>query len=144
MKRTKALVMRMAVLALLALGVAGCDLLGPDGPKGPGTLTASLVSPNGDEASAVFELTDGVGLGTVSPMGGQVFYEHSQNSSRIVVVMDDPGEVRFQVRTEDVGHLPDVTVIQVGSGENELRSSISGYSVLLTREKDSSKKGRGG
>ena len=77
-------------------------------------------------------------------MGGQVFYEHTLNSSRIVVVMDDPGEVRFQVRTENVGHLPDVTVIQVGSGENELRSSLSGYRVLLTREKDPSKQGRGG
>jgi len=92
----------------------------------------------------VFELTGGVGLGTVSLVGGEVFYQHFGGSTRIVVVMDEPGEVRFQVRTENVGHLPDVTVIQVAGAENELRTSLSGYSVQFTREEDSSKKGRGG
>lgn len=135
---------RVAALGLVALGVGGCDLLGPDGPKGPGTLTATLVSPNADDASAVLELTEGVGLGTISPMGGEVFYEHSLTSTRLVVVMDDPGQVRFQVRTENIGRLPEVRVIQVGNGDNQLRSSLSEYRVLFEREKDSSNKGRGG
>jgi len=144
MIRTKASVIRTAALGLLFSCVGACDFLGPDGPKGPGDLFATMVSPNGDEGSAVFELSGGVGLGTVSPVGGEVFYEHSGSSTRIAVVMDEPGEVRFQIRTENVGHLPDLTVIQVADGENDLRTSLSGYTVELTWEKDSSKKGWGG
>jgi hypothetical protein len=103
---------------------------------GPGFLLATLVSPLGNEASAVFELTGGVGLGTVSAPGGQVFYEHFGGSTRIIVVLNDPGEVRFRVRTEDVGQPPEVSVIQVADGENRLRTSLSGYTVRLTREED--------
>jgi len=142
--KTKPILSRATALGFLALTVAACDFLGPDGPKGPGSLLATLVSPAGNEAAAVFELTGGIDLRTVSPDGGEVFYQHFGGSTLIVVVMDEPGEVRFQVRTENVGHLPEVTVLQVASGENELRTSLSGYTVHFTREKDSSKKGRGG
>jgi hypothetical protein len=134
---------RLAALGLLALGAGACDSLGPEGPSGSGSFLATLVSPHGNEASAVFELTGGVGLGTVSPIDGEVFYQHFGASTRIVVVMDDPGEVRFQVRTEDIGQVPEVTVIQVASGENELRASLSGYSVQIAGEKDSSLQGQG-
>ena len=91
----------------------------------------------------MFELTGGVGLGTVSLDGGEVFYRNSGESSRIVVVMDEPGDIRFRVRTEDVGRLPDVTVIQVAGGANELRSSLVGYEVRFTREKNSPGDGSG-
>jgi hypothetical protein len=84
-----------------------------------------------------------MGLSTVSPIGGEVIYQHFGGSSRIVVVMDDPGEVRFKVRTADVQELPEVNLIQVASGENELRGSLAGYSVEFSAEKDSSPKGRG-
>ena len=144
MIKTRAVVIRAAALGFTLLGVGACDLLGPDGPRGPGDLFATMISPNGDEGSAVFELTGGIQLGTVSPIDGEVLYEHSGGSTRVAVIMDEPGEVRFQVRTENVGHLPEVTVIQVANGENQLRTSLSGYTVELTWEKDSSKKGRGG
>jgi len=134
----------VATIGLIGLCVGGCDLLGPDGPKGPGDLLVTLVSPDGNEASAVFEVAGGISLGTVSPVGGEVLYQHFGGLTRIVVVMDEPGEVQFQVRTEDVGHLPEVSVIQVADGENQLRTSLSGYTVQVTRVEDSSKKGRGG
>jgi hypothetical protein len=107
-------------------------------------LTATLVSPNGDEGSAVLELTGGSELGTVSPLGGEVLYEHGPAATRIVVIMDEPGVVRFQVRTEDVGTLPAVSVIQVADGMNRLRGSIAGYQVRFAREKDPSPMGSGG
>ena len=140
----KRMMFRAAVLGLLAFTVGACDSLGPDGPKGPGSLLATLVSPNGTEASAVFELTGGIGLGTVSPVGGEVFYQHFGGSSRVVVVMDEPGEVQFQVRTEDIGQLPEAVVIQVAGGDDQLRPSLSGYSVLFAREEDPSLGGGGG
>ena len=136
--KTRPFVSRLTVLGLLALCVGACDTLGPDEPMGPGSLLATLVSPLGNEASAVFELTGGVGLVTVSAPGGEVFYEHFGGSTRIIVVLNDPGEVRFQVRTEDVGQPPEVSVIQVADGDNRLRTSLSGYTVRFTREEDPS------
>lgn len=144
MIKTKPVLSRLAALGLLALGAGACDFLGPEGPSGSGSFLATLVSPHGNEASAVFELTGGIGLGTVSPIDGEVFYQHFGVSTRIVVVMDDPGEVRFQVSTEDVGQIPEASVIQVASGENELRASLSGYSVQFIREEGSSKQGQEG
>ncbi len=144
MIKARAVASRAAAIGLLVLTFGACDFLGPDDPSGPGAFTVTLVSPVGKEASGLFELTGGVDLGTVSPLGGEVFYQHFGGSTRIVVVMDEPGEVRFQVRTEDVGILPEVTVVEVASGDNELRPSLSGYSVQVAREKDSPRTGRGG
>ena len=122
---------RGLVVGLLALTFAGCDSTGPDGP-GPGPLEATLISPSGGgEASAVFELTGGVGLGSVSMVGGEVFYQHFGGSTRIVAVRDDPGVIRFQIWTDDLGQLPEVRVIQVADGENQLRTALSSYSVQV-------------
>jgi hypothetical protein len=132
------------VFLIPVLWMGACDSVGPDGPRGPGTFEGTLYSPNGAEGSAVLELTGGIGLGTVSPIGGEVLYQHSAESTRIIVVLDEPGEVRFLVRTENVGELPVVRVVQVADGANELRSSLGDYSVSFTQEKDSSKKGGGG
>jgi len=131
------------VLGLLLLASGACDSTGPDGPQGPGALMATLISPNGAEASAVFELTGGIDLSFVSTVGGEAFYQHSGGSSRIVVVLDDPGEIQFRVGTEDVGELPEVTVIQVADGANNLRASVSGYEVRVEGEKYSPGPGQG-
>lgn len=139
LKRVRSLV----VLGVLALGAGACDATGPGGPKGPGRITATLVSPHGSEASAVFELTGGTDLSFVSSDGGETFYQHSAGLSRVVVVLDDPGVIRFHVETEDVGDLPSVQVIQVADGRNELRSSFSAYGVLVEGAKYSSGSGGG-
>lgn len=132
------------VLLVPVLWVGACDFLGPDDPSGPGTFVGTVYSPNGAEGSAILELTGGVGLGTVSPVGGEVLYEHLAQSTRIVVVLDDPGEIQFQLQTDDISVLPTVTVIQVADGANEVRPSVAEYSVSFSREKDSSEMGRGG
>jgi hypothetical protein len=123
-----------ALLGILAVALGACDSTGPAGPKGPGTLTATLVSPNGAEGSAVFEITGGIDLGFVITTGGEVFHQHSGGTSRVVVILDDPGEIRFRVGTEDVAEIPQVAVIQVADGENHLRPSLSGYEVRVEGE----------
>ena len=129
------LVPSLVLSAGILLGVSGCDSTGPEGPKGPGRITATLSSPNGSEASAVFEITGGTDLGFVSAEGGETFHEHSLGSSRVVVILDEPGVIQFQIGTEDVGDLPAVQVIQVADGQNELRTSVLGYEVHLEGEK---------
>lgn len=134
----------LPLLGLFLSGLVGCDVLGPDDQGGPGVFTLTLLSPYGEEGSAVFELTGGEGLGTVSPVGGEVFYRHGNGITKVVVVLDDPGEVRFRVRTEDVREDPTVRVVQVADGEDQLRPATSGYSVQLEKERDASRGGRGG
>ena len=136
-------VVRGLIGLFLIVGVGACDVLGPDDPKGPGSFEVRVLSPNGSEGAAVIELTGGVGLGTVSPTGGEVLYEHGPASTMIAIVLDEPGEILFQVRTENVGELPEARVLQVSDPTNQLRPSVSGYEVSFTFEKDSSKKGRG-
>ena len=127
-------------LSLMALGIGGCDSTGPEGPRGPGFLLVTLLSPSGQDGSAVFELTGGEDLGDVFPVEGEVFYRPIADVTRVVAVMDDPGAVQFRIRTGNVGTLPQVAVLQVADGNNDLRDSLAGYSVSIVQEKDSSGK----
>jgi hypothetical protein len=123
--------LRSGFLAILLVTLPGCNDLGPSGPEGRGSINVDLMSPNGAEGAAVFELTGGTGLGVVSSFGGEVYYEHNYGTgiTRVVVVMDVPGNVQFKVRTSNVGDLPSATVLQVADGNDQLRSSLDGYEV---------------
>lgn len=120
--------------------LSGCDFFGPDGPSGPGRLQADLVSPNGAESAVVLELVGGRDLGSPALEGGDVFFEQDGNTLRIVAVLDDPGPIRVDLRTEDVAKLPSAAVIQVADGENEVRASLEGYKISFTKVPD----GQGG
>ncbi len=134
----------VALLGWVPLLVWACDSTGPDGPKGPGNLSVTMLSPNGVEGSAVFEITGGADLSFTSSQGGEVFYEHVPGSSRVVVILDDPGEINFRVGTTDVAAIPDVSVLQVADGEDQLRPSLSGYEVIVEGEEFPSAPGQGG
>jgi hypothetical protein len=112
--------------------------MGPGEEGGPGYLEITLGSPHGAEGAAVVRLQGGKDLGPVYSIGGETLYQHFEDSSKVVVVLDDPGEISFRVRTENVRRLPEVTVVQVADGENQLRASTSGYSVEVARERDGS------
>jgi hypothetical protein len=127
---------RTLALILLLSVAAGCEDLGPSGPKGPGTLNVDLVSPNGAEGSAVFEVVGGTGLGVVTGFGGEVFYEHGSDTTRVVVVLDMPGQIAFRIRSQDVRNLPSVTLVQVADGADQLRSSLAGYEVEILQLED--------
>jgi len=122
----------LVLAAFLVLGA--CDDPGSPEPRGPGSIQVDLVSPNGAEGSAVFELQIGSSVGAVSSFAGDVYYEHNRGleTSRVIVVMDVPGQVSFKVSTQDVGEVPSVTLLQVADGEDRLRASLSGYDVQVT------------
>ena len=127
---------RSAAAVLLLLAVGACDDLGPSGPRGPGAIHVDLVSPNGAEGSAVFEITGGAGFWAVTAHGAEVYYDLGLDATRVVVIMDTPGPIRFQLRTENLRKLPSVTVLQVADGNDQLRSSLSGYEVELLQVED--------
>lgn len=126
---------------LVSVTAAGCDFLGLSGPSGPGTLYATVVSPNTSDGAALIEITGGLGLGSTTSDHGEVFYEHDGGTTRLVVVLDDPGPITFQIRVEDVAELPSATVIQVSDDTNGLRTSVSGYEIEWTQVADSDLEG---
>lgn len=138
--RNRRFVRAGALLAALAAGAAGACDSGLFGPSGSGVIQVSVTSPFGPEGAAVFELTGGVGLGPVTTVtnGGDTFFEHADGVSRVVVVLDEPGQLWFQVRTTDIGKLPTVRVVQVADGENRLRPSVDGYEFDFERVEDMS------
>jgi hypothetical protein len=95
-----------------------------------------VTSPNGPEGAAVLELTGGVGLGPVTSTVGDVYFRHDGTTSRIVVLLDEPGEIGFQVRSTEIGELPTARVLQVADGDNRLRASVSGYRIRFVRVED--------
>ncbi len=107
--------------------LAGCG----DEPSGPGTLTATLVSPNGAEGSALVVLY-GQGLGAVRPIEGSVFSREAGDTLRVVVVNPDGGPLRFTVTVDDITRMPTAAVLEVADTEDRLRT-LAGYTVEITR-----------
>ena len=124
----------LTLAAALVFLLVGCSDPGSPKPRGPGVIQVELISPNGAEGSAVFELRTEAGLGGVSAVGGDVYHEHRREdqTSRVVVVMDLPGTVSFEVRAENVGKVPEVRILQVADGSDSLRESTGGYTVEVT------------
>jgi hypothetical protein len=129
------LAIALAVSVLLAGTTGGCDF-GLWGPSGSGVIRIRIQSPYGAEGAALLELSGGVGLGPVTIDSGQAFFQHGADTSRIVVVLDEPGEIHFLVRSEDIGTLPHVTLLEVADGSNHLRESLTGYKVKFQRIED--------
>ena len=131
------------VVSALCLSVAatGCDFLGLSGPSGPGELHANIVSQNAFDGAAVIEITGGSGLTWITSDDGEVVYEHDGSTTRLVVILDDPGPITFRIRVDDVAELPSATVIQVADGDNELRTSLSDYEIEWVQLADSDLEG---
>ena len=136
MSKNARILTRVITASVIIAAFAACDIFSP-GPSGPGELQASLMSPNATEGAAVLEVTGGVGLGSVTTDHGQAFYQADGGTTRIVIILDDPGQITFQIRVRDVAELPSVTVVQVADGSNELRTSLAGYDVEWIQLADS-------
>lgn len=74
---------------------------GAVGASGPGRLEVSLTSPNRSEGAAVIVLK-GPGLFELGGAAGQIFTGRGTDSLVAVVVLDEPGVIKFTVRVEDV------------------------------------------
>jgi len=122
---------RFLFVVVLVSPLFGCDDLGPSEPRGPGTFNVDVVSPNGLEGSAVFEISGGTGMGVISSPGGEVFYRHGLDGAAAVVVLDAPGQLSFQIQTQDLSAVPSVSLVQIADGQDQLRSSVSGYDIVV-------------
>ncbi len=114
--------------ALSCAVLASCDR--STEPGGPGTLTASLLSPNGAEGAAILEI-----VGEVETVSGtndvQAFSSVTPGGKRVIVVRSSPGDLSVKLRVPDVSRPPQVSVIEVADGDDRIRASLNGYRVEL-------------
>jgi len=121
-----------AVVLLVLTTLASCN----DDPTGgdirqPGELTASLVSPNGVEGSALLEVASGTVLDVTAVEPYVHVFRVGVNPVRIVVLRLEPGEISLRLTIDDVNHPPELRVVDVGGPDDQLRASLAGYSVSL-------------
>jgi hypothetical protein len=113
-------------LALVTLGVAACD--GSTDPGGPGTLTASIISPNGSEGAAILEVAGPVDTVTATS-DSRVFSSVTPTGRRVIVVRGNPGNLSVKIRVPDVSRPPQVSIIEIADGDDRIRASLNGYRV---------------
>ena len=120
-----------ALFLLAALSLAACADEGP--VSGPGTLTATLVSPNGPEGAALVELV-GENIGAITALGDtEVFSESDGGSTQVVLVNQSGGALSFWVAVADTTAPPSAVVHQVSGPDDQLRATLDGYALEFGR-----------
>lgn len=99
----------------------------------PGVLDVRLVSPNGSEGAAVLETAD-EGITEIAVEGGlQAFHWTEGGLTRIVLLRDEAGEIRFAMSVDDVNRPPQLEIVEIADGDNRLRASLTGYEIDVER-----------
>jgi len=118
-----------AFITLVAL-LGACADAGPQ--SGPGSVEVRVVSPNGAEGSAVVSVF-GDGIRGVTAVTGRVFGHQVADTVRAVVVADVPGDLRFVLSMADTTAVLQGVVLQVADGQDDLRSTLAGYTLEFVR-----------
>lgn len=119
--------MRRLLLIATAFLVAGCLEESP-GP-GAGTVTATVVGPNGPEGAAVVVLL-GSGITNVTGVGDtEAFSEQHDDGTQIVLISQNGGTLTFTATIPDLSLPPAHVVQQVAGIDDELRSDVTAYSI---------------
>jgi len=122
------------LLFLVALTACGDDE-GPidiDLPGGPGTMTATLLSPNGPEGGVLIHLI-GNGATSVTAPVGDLFTSVSGDTVKVLLLRENPGELGFGFSLPDTTRRPSIQIRQVTGGDNQLRTNLADYTVRVAR-----------
>lgn len=124
------MVARGPIFAFALVAAACGDDAPPEPPLQPvpGDLTVSLISPNAAEGAALFETGD-AGITAVSAATGQVFFHQAGSTTRVIAILETPGDITFTISVEDLNDPPVLDLLQVADGEDRLRADLSGYQV---------------
>lgn len=121
--------------APLMLALAACGDDGPQTPPTPsgGDFDALLQGPTASESAALVELT-GAGIEGVQANGpATVASSPVTGGRRVVVVRTAPGAIGFRVRVAEGNAAPTARVVELADANEQLRPSLAGYQVTLTR-----------
>lgn len=101
--------------------------------SGPGTVSATLVSPHGAEGAAVV-LLFGEGIGEAMGDGDTELYRFdASGTTRLVLLSQTGGELVFRVEVADTTRLPRALVQQVAGPDDELRADPAAYRLELRK-----------
>lgn len=100
---------------------------------GPGTLTATVRSPNGEEGAAVLLLV-GEGVTGVEQVGDtEIYATTSGDETRVVLINQTGGTLAFNVDVADRLRPLVAVVLQVAGPDDALRTDLASYVVELER-----------
>ena len=123
--------LRAVATLAAALLLAACSDEGP--VSGPGTMTATLVGPNGAEGAAVISLLAD-GIGAVSGVGNtSVHARASEGTLRLILIDQAGGNLAFEVAVPDTTQPPAVVIHEVAGPDDALRPTVDVYSVEFSR-----------
>lgn len=120
---------RVVCLAALLIGPLACDDAAP--VSAPGALTVTLESPNGAEGAALLRMVGGQ-ISSVETLTGDVHTSVVGDTTKVLVLLDAPGDVVFLLNVADTTLPPVTRVLQVADGQNEIRASLAEYRVRFT------------
>ena len=122
---------RSLMLFAALVAIAACSDEAP--VSGPGTMTATVVGPNGAEGAALVVLL-GDGIGEITPLGDtEVYSREGGTSTQVVLINQLGGDLSFQVAVADTTELPAWVVQQVAAPDDALRSDVAEYSLEYSR-----------
>ncbi len=120
---------RFLILALLFAPLA-CDDVSPSASGDlPVRLTAVLQSPNGDEGAVLIETRDPIV--SVEELEGTLFVHREDDLTRVFIVLDTPGTIRFSVTLGAPAASIEWRILEVAGPDDGLRPDVSGYEVEL-------------
>ena len=126
MSRVNCAVLAFAFLVAVTFLACGDDPTPPE--PVPGDLMVSIVSPNGLEGAAVLQTAD-EGIAAVTAEGAQAFHWRAAGLSRVVILLDQAGDVRITVSVADQNNPPRLQIAEVAGPDNRLRTDLAGYAV---------------
>lgn len=115
---------RACALVLVGALLGACD------DSAPGTLTATLISPNGPEGAAYVTLS-GPGITQVTSLDARTFSNAVGDTVHVVVVRDQPGQLRFLIEVADTTLAPSALIVEVAGGDNRLRANAASYRLEI-------------
>ncbi|MGD2045588.1 MAG: hypothetical protein PVF90_01775 [Gemmatimonadota bacterium] len=121
---------RLLLLGMLVGSVACFD---SGAPPRPGTLTALVQSPNGDEGAAVLLLLGDDAREVRSAGGTEAYSAASAEGTRVVLIHPAGGALTFEVEMADTERPPSVLFRQVAGPDDALRDDVSGYVLRWSR-----------
>ena len=117
--------------AALAAGLVLVACTDHTRPSGPGSLTATLLSPNGAEGAAVVLLV-GEGVSEIRPVGDtEVHAVTSGDETRIVLINQVGGALAFEIGVADRREPLVGVVTEVAGPDDALRPSLAGYALEI-------------
>ncbi|MSR37120.1 MAG: hypothetical protein EXR95_10865 [Gemmatimonadetes bacterium] len=114
-----------AVLAFVVVVLGACD----DPVPREGLVRATLVSPNGLEGAALFEVPV-EGVLSVKARVGLVLESRAAGTRQLAVVLSKPDTIALELLVADAQRPPTLRLLQVSGPDDRMRA-LTGYQIRI-------------